>query len=173
MAFSRKRIKTPEHGLLALHPFVDVLEGRSLFTATAHDSVLDIQQLVDRPTSDYAISAWSNSSITAASSDTVDDAGTALARRTTPHQFELKAETADAPFSTLAIDDTPWSLFGHGLHDRRGRFESREIPSDKAIAAARADASDNAEIFAANRSMTGAMAPFLTMKVSQQNHPFA
>ena len=156
-----------------MHPFVDVLEGRSLFTASAHDGVLDIKQFVDVPASDHATSPWSNTAIGGADdAEIIVDPATALARQTTPHQFELKPETSGAPFSESSIDDTPWALFGNALHDRRGRFESQPIPGDEEIAAARE--SDAGEpIFATGRSLGGAMAPFLTMSVTQQNHPFA
>lgn len=99
------------------------------------------------------------------------DPATTLARQTTPHQFELKPETNGATFSESSIDDTPWALFGNALHDRRGRFEPQPIPSDAEIAAAR-DADKGEPVFSTGRTLGGAMAPFLTMSVAQQNHPF-
>lgn len=173
MSFSVKRIKTPSKGLLSMHPFVDVLEGRNLFTAVAHDGNLEIAQLVDGPASEHVTSPWSNTAIAdTADDDVIVDAGAALARQTTPHHFELKPETSDAPFSDRTIADTPWALFGNALHDRRGRFEPQEIPTDEQIAAARA-ADTGGPVFATGRSLNGAMAPFMTMSAAQQNHPFA
>ena len=174
MSFSLKRIKTPTRGLLSMHPFVDVLEGRSLFTAAAHDGLLEIKQVVDVPSSEHSLSPWSSTSIgTDLSADVIEDPALELARQTSPHQFELKPDTTDAAFSTAAIDDSPWALFGNALHDRRGRYEPQEIPSDEAIAAARDSTVPDDPVFATARSMSGAMAPFMTMTAAQQNHPFA
>lgn len=173
MSFSAKRIKTPSRGLLSMHPFVDVLEGRNLFTATAHDGLLDIGQLVDGPASDHAVSPWSNTTIgDAAGDDAIVDPAVALARQTTPHQFGLKPETSGAPFSDRTIGDSPWALFGNALHDRRGKFDPQPLPTDEQIAAARA-ADEGEPVFATGRTLSGAMAPFMTMAMTQGNHPFA
>lgn len=173
MSFSLKRIKAPSKGLLSMHPFVDVLEGRNLFTGSAHDGILDVQQVVDARSSEVRAMPWSANTI-ADETDAivVDSPATALVRQTTPHQFELKPETSGTAFSESSIDDTPWALFGNALHDRRGTFEPQPLPTEEQIAAARnADTGD--VVFSTARSMTGAMAPFLTMSITQQNHPFA
>ncbi len=173
MSFSLKKIKAPTRGLLSMHPFVDVLEGRSLFTATAHDTVLAIECTIDAAPPEHAVSPWSNQTIGGEAVDVVEAPATALARQTAPHHFELKPETHSS-FSDSTIGDGGWALFGNALHDRRGRFESQPIPSDEAIAAAREARSTGVDTaFSDGRSLSGAMAPFLTMSVAQENHPFA
>src|SRR5688572_31489951 len=124
MSFSFKKIKAPSRGLLSMHPFVDVLEGRSLFTATAHETVLAIESTVDAAPPEHAISPWSSTTMGSEAVDVVEAPATALARQTTPHQFELKPETTHSSFSSSTIGDGAWALFGNALHDRRGRFES-------------------------------------------------
>jgi len=172
MAFSLKRIKRPACGLLAMHPFVDVLEGRDLFTATAHDGMLDVCHFIDGPVSAHAQSPWSELEVVDAEEAADPDPTTALALRTASHQFELKASASDSTFCASVIDDSPWALFGNALHDRRGPHQSLPIPDEAELAAARQRDAGPA-VFAGGRSLTGAMAPFLTMKITQGNHPFA
>src|SRR5688572_17030223 len=101
MFSSGRRIKAPERGLLAIHPFVDVLEGRSLFTATAHDGVMDVTGVVDVPGADEAISPWSNEPIVSGAAESeVDEAGVGrLLATTTPPQIELKPQTSGSAFA--------------------------------------------------------------------------
>lgn len=178
MYFSGRRIKTPEQGLLAMYPFVDVLEGRSLFTATALDGVLCIQETIDAAPGEEAISPWSTLLIDQtgdaqdASAD-ADDLGR-LISQTTPGHIELKPETSQATFGDTQIGDTGESLFGNALHDRRGRFAQQALPTDQQIAEARTHRGDDEKpIFSTGRAFTGAMRPYLTMTAAQTDHVFA
>ena len=179
MFSSVRRIKAPERGLLAMHPFVDVLEGRSLFTATAHDGVMDVTLVVDATPAEEGASPWSNEPITAADSyEQPGDAGLGqLLAETTPGRIELKPQTSGSAFAAdTTIGDSEWTLFGNALHDRRGQHDPFDVPTDEQIAAAREKLVEAGEgtgvAFALGRPMTGAMAPFLTMSVEQANHPF-
>jgi hypothetical protein len=186
MLFSARRIKTPERGLLAMHPFVDVLEGRSLFTASAVDGVLAVDAVVDVPNRDSAASPWSTEPIDAApaTDGPLDDTDVLIAR-TTPGAVVLKPNTTGSAFSSeRTIGDTDETLFGNVVWDRRGRYEPQPLPTEEQIAAARADstgrtffAADDGGIdaspFASDRPLTGAMSPYLTMRAHQVEHLFA
>lgn len=179
--FSGRRIAAPERGLLAMHPFVDVLEGRSLFTATAHDGVLDVTAVVDAPPGEAAASPWSVLPVSADAQggppqvDAADGLGTLLAA-TTPPRIELRPGTAGSAFAgEVTIGDSPATLFGHGLHDRRGRDECPALPSPGQVAAARAAGSPvggGNSPFSIGRPLTGAMRPYLTMAVEQADELF-
>jgi hypothetical protein len=91
---------------------------------------------------------------------------------------ELRPGTTGAAFGERTIGDAPWALFGNALHDRRGRFAPQPLPTPEQLAAAAAaygptPADETGPYFAADRPMTGAMMPFLTMSADQANHPFA
>ncbi|HEX8912582.1 MAG TPA: hypothetical protein VF796_09515 [Humisphaera sp.] len=185
--FSGRRIKAPERGLLAMHPFVDVLEGRSLFSAVAHDGVVDVDAVVDVPAREGAGSPWSTRAIgSGAAVEADDDDGTAaLVVRTTPGQVEVKPATPGSAFASgRTIGDTNQTLFENVVWDRRGKLEPVPLPTDEQIAAARAagtgrtyyepDESGNTDSpFATGRTLTGAMAPYLTMRAPQVAHLFA
>jgi hypothetical protein len=172
--FSGRRIKRPEKGLLSMHPFVDVLEGRNLFTATLQDGVLNVHAVIDAPASDDTPSFWSQEPITA-DDLSADDSGGGLSEllaTTTPNVIELGHGVAASAFATdTIIGDDAQTLFGNALYDRRGRFEQQPLPSDEQIAAARENMADSP--FRAGRPLTGAMAPYLTMTVHHETHPFA
>src|SRR3954447_20740259 len=73
--FSGRRIKRPEQGLLSMHPFVDVLEGRNLFTATLHDGALHVTAVIDAPANEDGPSPWSDEPITSQELSADDAAG--------------------------------------------------------------------------------------------------
>jgi hypothetical protein len=145
--FSGRRIKTPERGLLALHPFVDVLEGRSLFTATAHDGVMDVTAVVDAPAGEGTPTPWSTEyidqrSAAATAAGEAAAAGTGglgeLLVATTPGRIELEFGTSGSAFSFAGtIGDTSQTLFGNALWDRRGRVDAPPLPTDAQVAVAR------------------------------------
>jgi hypothetical protein len=178
LSFSGRRIKTPERGLLAMHPFVDVLEGRSLFTATAHDGVLDVTAVADAPAGEATEASWSTEYIdgesAAAAAD--DDGLAGLLAATTPSRIELDAETTGSAFADAGpIGDTGQTLFGNIQWDRRGRAESPPLPTDAQLAAARQTlpaGPTHGSTFHAGRTLTGAMRPYLMMTAAQANHPF-
>jgi hypothetical protein len=178
MFSSVRRIKAPERGLLAMHPFVDVLEGRSLFTATAHDGVMDVTLVLDASPAEDAVSPWSNEPITAGESiDTPEDGALSqLLAQTTPGRIELKPQTSGSAFAAdTTIGDTAWTLFGNALWDRRGQHDPFDVPTDEQITAARIkhlDADEDESPFVLGRPMTGAMAPYLMMSVEHADHPF-
>jgi hypothetical protein len=175
MQFSGRRIRTPEQGLLAMHPFVDALEGRSLFTATVHAGVLHVEAVVDVPARAELASPWSTQEIAPAATPP-DDEPRELSEATTPDVIELKPGTTGSAFADTTIGDTTRTLFGNVLHDRRGRFELQPLPSDDEIAEARHERTatrDAASPFNTGRRLTGAMMPFLTTSVEASNHPFA
>ena len=178
LLFSGKRIKTPERGLLSMHPLVDVLEGRSLFTGAAHDGVVDIEAVIEAPASPRGRSPWSVQTI---EPKAVVDAPptTDLAIRHAPGQIQVKPTATGSAFGDeTVIGDSDQTLFANVIWDRRGRFDPVPMPTDEQIAAARA-ARDAAEVdvssadFAQGRSLTGAMNPFLVMKAPQVAHLFA
>ena len=183
LAFSGRRIKSPERGLLSMHPFVDVLEGRSLFTATAHAGAMEVTAVVDVRQTDDTGNPWSAEYIapTGEASNESDpfDAGTAagLVAATTPGRIDLEVGTTGSAFAVAGpIGDTDQTLFGNALWDRRGRGESARLPTDAELAAARETLGSTGVAgtsFRDGRSLTGAMRPYLTMSADQTNHPFA
>lgn len=174
MFATSRRIKAPQRGLLTLHPLVDVLEGRSLFTATAHDGVLAVESVVVAPPPAATLSPWSARAIRTAESAAAEDPVTAVAGRGTPAVVELRPETTGATFGATTIGDSPWALFGNALHDRRGSFFPRPLPTAEQIeAAGNASTDDLTLALAGGRSITGAMMPFLTMAADHARHPFA
>jgi hypothetical protein len=175
MQFSGRRIRTPEQGLLAMHPFVDALEGRSLFTATLHAGVLHVEAVVDVPARAELTSPWSTQQIAPAAGPP-DDEPRDLLEVTTPDVIELKPGTTGSAFADTMIGDTTRTLFGNALHDRRGRYDPQPLPSDDEIAEARHDLAatkGTASPFNTGRRLTGAMMPFLMMSVDATDHPFA
>lgn len=173
--FSGRRIKRPEQGLLALHPFVDVLEGRNLFTATLHDGTLNVTAVIDAPAADDTPSFWSDQPITTGDAATDEAAGGLheLLTTTTPGHIALAHGVTGSAFaSDTLIGDNDSTLFGNALYDRRGRFDQQPLPTDEQLAAARVNMNaDNP--FRAGRPLTGAMRPYLTMTVEHETHPFA
>src|SRR2546423_5492322 len=118
MFSSGRRIKAPERGLLAMHPFVDVLEGRSLFTATAHDGVMNVTAVIDAAPSDDAASPWSSEPIVARTpAEGANQTGLRrLLADTTPARIELKPQTSGLAFAAdTTIGDTALTLFGNAL----------------------------------------------------------
>jgi hypothetical protein len=171
--FSGRRIKKPEQGLLAMHPFADVLEGRSMFTATLHDGMLDVTAVVDAAPGED--SPWSNEPVVAEDLSAEDAAGSLgqFLANTTPGHIALKSGTVGSVFaSDTLIGDSASTLFGNAFHDRRGRFDPQPLPSDEQIAAARANMVEGSP-FCEGRPLTGAMRPYLTMTVQHETHPFA
>ena len=180
--FSAKKIKTPDRGLLAMHPFVDALEGRSLFTATAHDGLLEVAQVQQVGPGTTYQSPWSEHAI-APAADALPCPVTTLARLNAPARIEIQSAPSATTFSEgNCIGDGQQTLFENVNWDRRKAWEPAPLPTQEMLDAARAARRDSladlttgasGDAFCDRRAFTGAMRPYLTVRAPQVAHLFA
>lgn len=188
MTFSSNRIQGPKQGLLAVHPFVDVLEGRELFCVAFNGIVVPGHaEGADLPPANAAAApaelaapAYGVDGATFFSNgaQVVAPARPAPANDYLPAVIQGKAREAKAgPFSARSIEDDAAALFNNVFHDRRGRSEAATLHLEVSTGTDRRaeddDVVDAASPFRDGRSLGGTMRPIVTMSMVEEEYPFA
>lgn len=161
--FSARRIATPGKGILALHPLVDVLEGRRFMSASVHDGVLTI----DADDDDQSLHADAPRNEMPLHGDRVDDDGA-------PEMVVM--DDAASVFSDRSIDASAEVMFSNLFHNRRGRPAPLALPAPEQIAQEGDETSDESESQDrfASRPLGGTMRPYLVARLDAgEETPFA
>lgn len=180
MVFSSRQINTPSRGVFSMHPFVDVLEGRSFLCATVHEGVFAVEAL-DATSAPRPAAAEATPAETDGLRAVEFDAGAArpglLLSDGAPAHVVVGVGDDEGVFSTAPITGGDETLFANVFRDRRGAPAPLALPAppitDLATSAQPATDAPPSTPFYGGRAMNGAMRPFISMTVPGRGAAFA